>query len=93
MMSFLITEYQGRHGLSNRALALKLGFNYHTIGRWKLRQFFPNLFSAECLLNLFLRDVEPVNHAAYTRYFWDVWRFDHEVKKQQRGKHELCKST
>lgn len=85
MIGYLLTVYIEKHGLNNRSLSRKLGFSHHTIGHWRNHKHTISFFSAECVLILLLKDVKPENHNQYKEFFWDLYRFDQQLKLSNYG--------
>ncbi len=78
MIAYLIEDYLSRHNMYRKDFADKLGFNEKTVCNWtKLRQV-PTYFSAQCLLDLFLKDVEEESDKlAYEEMYWWIWETEY----------------
>ncbi len=83
MIALLIEHYLAQNKMSRRKFADKIGFHRKTITSWRKGRQVPTFFSAQCLLDLFLKDVEESDKLAYEGMYWWIWETEYCARINQ----------
>lgn len=76
MIAWLLQEYMSQKNLNLNEITSKLGFHQKIVWNWLHLKHCPNKFSAQCILDLFIKEKNQNEVEQYKEYFWKIWNID-----------------